>query len=266
MAIIGISAKGAATILTTVNTDKGAHCAAADDRDNAYVCDPKGGRLLIVKDTLAPSGSSAQSPYNSYRVGKRMIHRRDSSPAENVTRHPGDVTITKFWIPDSATADSKRLVGTRALRGFADGAVSILLPSYLTALGLSGIQIGIVLFSTLFGSALVSLWAGFAAHSIGRRRLLLGACALMLATGLGFTYVRNFWPLVVVAFVGTLNPSAGDVSLFLPLEQTALAETVATTDLTRLFALYNVAGALAGASALCLVGCQPLSLRDSAGT
>src|SRR5580693_5993996 len=83
----------------------------------------------------------AQSPYNSYRVGKRMIHRRDSSPAENVTRHPGAVTITKFWIPDSATADSKRLVGTRALRGFADGAVSILLPSYLTALGLSGIQI-----------------------------------------------------------------------------------------------------------------------------
>src|SRR5215471_8419569 len=128
-----------------------------------------------------------------------------------------------FWIPASATADSRRLIRTRALRGFADGLVSILLPSYLTALGLSATQIGIILFGTLFGSALVTLWAGFAAHRLGCRRLLLGASVLMLATGLLFSYVRTLWPLFAVAFVGTLNPSAGDVSLFLPLEQAALA-------------------------------------------
>jgi MFS family permease len=69
----------------------------------------------------------------------------------------------------------------------------------------------------------------------------------MAATGLLFGSLRSFWPLFVVAFIGTLNPSAGDVSLFLPLEQAALAETVATRDLTRMFAIYNVAGALAGA-------------------
>jgi len=117
----------------------------------------------------------------------------------------------------------------------------------LTALGLSATRIGIILFGTLFGSALVTLWAGLVAHRVGCRRLLLGSCALMLATGLGLTYVRSFWPLFVVAFVGTLNPSAGDVSLFLPLEQAALAETVTTRDLTGIFAIYNVAGALAGA-------------------
>jgi MFS family permease len=99
----------------------------------------------------------------------------------------------------------------------------------------------------LSGSALVTLWAGLAAHRIGSRRLLLGACMLMLATGLLFSCARGFWPLFVVAFVGTLNPSAGDVSLFLPLEQAALAGTVMNTDLTRIFAIYNVAGALAGA-------------------
>jgi hypothetical protein len=69
----------------------------------------------------------------------------------------------------------------------------------------------------------------------------------MLVTGLGFTYVRSFWPLFVVAFCGTLNPSAGDVSLFLPLEQAALAESVTARDLTGIFAIYNVAGALAAA-------------------
>ncbi len=117
----------------------------------------------------------------------------------------------------------------------------------MTALGLSATRIGIILFGTLFGSALVTLWAGLVAHRVGRRRLLLGSCALMLTTGLLFGYLRTFWPLFVVAFIGTLNPSAGDVSLFLPLEQAALAETVTTKDLTRIFAIYNVAGALAGA-------------------
>ncbi len=57
MAIIGISSKGAATVLATVKTVDGAHCVAADDRDNAYVCDPTGGRLLIIKDAFAASGS-----------------------------------------------------------------------------------------------------------------------------------------------------------------------------------------------------------------
>ena len=151
------------------------------------------------------------------------------------------------WIPLSATADSRRLIVSRALRGFADGLVSILLPSYLTALGLSATQIGIILFGTLFCSAMLTLWAGFAAHRFGCRRLLLGACVLMLATGLLFSYLQSFWPLLVVAFIGTLNPSAGDVSLFLPLEQATLAGTVTTRDLTRIFAMYNVAGALAGA-------------------
>ena len=123
----------------------------------------------------------------------------------------------------------------------------MLLPSYLSALGLGATQIGIIVFGTLFGSALVTLWAGLAGQRIGRRRLLLGACGLMVATGLGFIYVRSFWPLFAVALVGTLNPSSGDVSVFLPLEQAALAETVVTRELTGIFAIYNVAGALAGA-------------------
>src|SRR6266478_95837 len=83
------------------------------------------------------------------------------------------------WFPASATADSNRLVATRALRGLADGAISVLLPSYLSALGLGATQIGIIVFGTLLGSALVTLWAGFVAHRVGGRRLLVGACGLM---------------------------------------------------------------------------------------
>jgi MFS family permease len=129
----------------------------------------------------------------------------------------------------------------------ADGAVSVLLPSYMGAIGLTATQIGVIVFSTLFGSAMLTLWAGFASARVGKRRLFLMASVLMIATGAGFCYVRTFWGLFIVAFLGTMNPSAGDVSLFLPLEQAALAETVTTRELTGIFSFYNVAGALGGA-------------------
>jgi len=86
--------------------------------------------------------------------------------------------------PPSATTDSKRLITTRGLRGIGDGATSVLLASYLSAIGLSPAQIGVVVFATLFGSALVTLWAGFATRRIGTRRMFLGASVLIDAGSL----------------------------------------------------------------------------------
>src|SRR5229473_5950652 len=151
------------------------------------------------------------------------------------------------WFPQSATTDARLLLTTRALRGLADGAVSVLLPGYLTAIGFSPLKVGAIVFGTLLGSAALTLWVGLATDRLGRRRVLLAACALMMLTGIGFASLTSFWAMFAVAVIGTLNPSAGDVSLFLPVEQAALAETAAVRDLTAMFALYNVAGAMAGA-------------------
>ena len=52
---------------------------------------------------------------------------------------------------------------------------------------------------------------------------------------------------MVVAVAGTLNPSSGDVSLFLPTEQAALAHTVAGPARTLAFAWYSLVGSLTGA-------------------
>ena len=57
------------------------------------------------------------------------------------------------WFPRSATADGKLLLATRALRGLADGAVSVILPSYLTIVGFSPLRVGAIVFGTLLGSA-----------------------------------------------------------------------------------------------------------------
>ena len=156
------------------------------------------------------------------------------------------------WLPPDATADAPRLVAARGVRAFADGFVSVLLPAYLLSLGFNGFQIGAVATSTLAGSAALTLLVGFIAHRYRMRRLLVSAALLMIVTGASFLFLRDFWLLLVVAFIGTLNPSSGDVSVFLPLEQSALSQTVTARERTALFARYSLVGSLVGAlGALC---------------
>ena len=119
---------------------------------------------------------------------------------------------------------TRPLVVARAVRAFADGFASVLLARYLTHLGFSGFQAGVIVTATLLGSAALTLWAGLRLTRFGARSVLLWSCVLMALTGLGFGTITAFWPLVIVAFVGTLNPSGGDVSLFLPVEQSVMAD------------------------------------------
>jgi len=100
---------------------------------------------------------------------------------------------------------------------------------------------------TLLGSGVLTLWVGLRAYRHDYRTLLLLATALMAVTGIGFAVLSDFWPLLLVAFVGTLNPSGGDVSVFLPLEHAMLARTADDHRRTALFARYSLAGTLAAA-------------------
>ena len=146
------------------------------------------------------------------------------------------------------TPDIRRLLWVRGLRGFGDGFVSLLLPLYLIMLGLTPFQVGVIATATLLGSGLLTLAVGLHAYRFRYRTLLLAATALMTATGLGFAVVGEFWPLLIIAVVGTLNPSSGDVSVFLPLEQAVLARVVTDRRRTAVFARYSLVGALAGAA------------------
>src|SRR5262245_36236794 len=95
-------------------------------------------------------------------------------------------------LPASATPDAARLIAARALRGFADGFVSVYLAAYLTLLGLSTFQVGAVVTATLLGSAALTLAVGVVAHRLSPYRVLFGATALMLATGVGFGLCSDF--------------------------------------------------------------------------
>lgn len=153
----------------------------------------------------------------------------------------------RWLLPEGTHASARTILLGRALRAFADGYVAVLLPAYLLALGFGQFEVGLLGTVTLAGSALATLAVGSFGHRWPQRRLLLGAALLMAATGAGFAGLASFWPLAVVAFVGTLNPSSGDVSVFLPLEQAQLAAAAEGEARTTLFARYTVTGSLCAA-------------------
>jgi MFS family permease len=150
-------------------------------------------------------------------------------------------------LPPGVDPEALPLLVARGLRAFADGYMAVLLPAYLLSIGLGTLEVGIVSTATMLGSALATLAVGAWGYRFAGGRLLRGAALLMAATGLGFAGLSSFWPLLVVALVGTLNPSSGDVSVFLPLEHARLAAAAQGHARTALFARYSLLGALCAA-------------------
>ena len=165
---------------------------------------------------------------------------------------------------DTASNHVTRLLVAKGLRAFGDGYVSLLLPLYLLELGFTPLEVGIVATTTLLGSGLLTLLVGLHAWRYHYRTLLLAASALMAATGAGFAVLTDFWPLMLVALVGTLNPSSGDVSVFMPLEHAVLARVVSDRQRTAMFARYSLVGALLAAAGS-LAAALPATIASASG-
>jgi hypothetical protein len=52
LSIVRVSKDGGLSLLGTVPVPEGAHCVVSDHRGVAYVCDPKGGRIVAVRDVF----------------------------------------------------------------------------------------------------------------------------------------------------------------------------------------------------------------------
>lgn len=149
---------------------------------------------------------------------------------------------------DFGRGTTTAICAARALRDFGDGFVAVLLPVYLTALGLGPFEVGVVATAALLGSALTTLGIGLFGHRADQRHLLIAAAGLMVLTGAAFALSSVYWVVLLVAAIGTINPSAGTVSIFVPLEHALLSHVVADADRTRMFARYSLIGALAAAT------------------
>jgi MFS family permease len=136
----------------------------------------------------------------------------------------------------------------RALRGFGDGFAVIILPVYLLAIGLTPQQVGIVASASLLGTAALTLLVGFVAPRYDLRNLFLIGAGLATVTGFVFPMVETVVPALLVAFMGTINPSAGDLGMLIPLEHALLTQETSDRDRTGVFARYSLIGSLTAAA------------------
>lgn len=139
------------------------------------------------------------------------------------------------------------LYAARAARGFADGFAVIILPAYLSEIGYSPFQIGLVAAAALLGSAGATLAVGILARHHDLRRLLLISALAMVLTGIALPSFEAFAFVLLIVFLGTMNPSTGDIGMFVPLEHAMLAHGAPDQDRTRIFARYSLIAAIATA-------------------
>jgi MFS family permease len=173
-------------------------------------------------------------------------------------------TLAKPLALRGLSADGRLLFLTRFLRLFSYGSISVVLAFYLTGLGLSESQTGMLLTLTLLGDTVVSLWMTTHADRYGRRRMLLIGAALMAGAGLTFAFTRQFWLLTLAATIGVISPSGNEVGPFLSIEQAALTSVVSDRIRTEVFAWYTMAGAFATAAGALAAGFLTQSLERRA--
>src|SRR5438093_8812294 len=113
------------------------------------------------------------------------VHRHCSAKSR-----PVHLWHSRYSLFRVLTRDGRLLFLTRVTRLFAYGSLSVVLVFYLTSLGLSASQSGLLLTLTLAGDTVVSLYLTTRADRVGRRRMLIIGAPLMVRAGLIFAYTR----------------------------------------------------------------------------
>ena len=162
-------------------------------------------------------------------------------------------------------SDINLLYAARCVRGIGDGFAVVILPAYLTAIGLTPTQIGFVATASLFGTAVFTLLVGLIARRHDLRNMLVLGAALMAVTGAALPSNEYLIWLATVLFIGTINPSTGDIGVLVPLEHALLARSVADEERTRAFARYSLIGAMSMAAGSLTAGLSDVLISSGFG-
>lgn len=150
---------------------------------------------------------------------------------------------------------------TRIARMFAYGFLAVILALYLSQLGLSETQIGLLFTLTLLGDVLISFWMTTNADRRGRKNILIVGAALMFIAGIVFATSRDFVWLTLAAIVGVISPSGKEIGPFLAVEHAALTQLIDDRDRTNILAWHNLVGSFATAIGALVAGGVAQTLR-----
>jgi MFS family permease len=154
-----------------------------------------------------------------------------------------------------ANRDVRAVFLAKGARTFCYGYLGIMLPVYLSELGLSATGIGTFVTLTLVGSAVLTWAVRGPAERLGARTALLGLAALSVVAAVLLLLTRGPWIAVVAAMLGNVAVGAGETGPFLSIEQVVLARAVEPSQRTAVLSFYNLLGygaAAAGAGTVAL--------------
>src|SRR6185369_8887183 len=172
-------------------------------------------------------GRTGQSPGEDHRLAQ---HQRNCGPhtppvpvsagrqIQRIRQHRRSRQFLLSSTVASLTRNARLLFLTRFVRLFAYGSLSVVLVLYLSSLGLSTSQTGILLTMTLLGDTAVSLALTTQADRFGRRRTLVIGAILMATAGVVFATTSSLWLLFLAGTIGVISPSGNEVGPFLPVE------------------------------------------------
>jgi predicted MFS family arabinose efflux permease len=151
--------------------------------------------------------------------------------------------------------DAQRIFLVQALRAFVYGLGSVLIGVALADLGLSGVEVGLVIAALVAGTALVSTALARFGDRIGRLRSYTALFAVMAVAGTMFALTDSVWLLVLAALTGTVSTEVVESGPFTSIEQAMLPSTTEGRDHARLFGHYNTIATVSGSlGALAAIG------------
>jgi predicted MFS family arabinose efflux permease len=106
----------------------------------------------------------------------------------------------------NSSLDVKLLCAQRFVRIFAYGASTLVLVSYLEALGISKTRIGLFMTLTIAGDVCISFFLTLFADGLGRKAVLALGAMMMVGSGVVFALFENYYVLLAAAIFGVISP------------------------------------------------------------
>ena len=145
----------------------------------------------------------------------------------------------------------------KTVRTFCYGFLGILLPVYLSQLGVGATGVGVAVTLTLVGSAALTWAVRRPAERFGGRATLLALAALSALAAALLLLSDRPWLVVLAAMLGNVAVGAGETGPFLTIEQVMIARAVGPARRTAMLSVYNLLGYGAAALGAAVVAAGP---------
>src|SRR6267142_6748409 len=159
--------------------------------------------------------------------------------------------------------DARLVFVAKTSRTFCYGFLGVLLPVYLSDLGLDAGELGVAVTLTLLASAAMTFGIRWPAERWGPQAALMAQAGLVVISAAVFLLTRQPWVVVAAAMAGNLAVGTGETGPFLSLEQVIVTRDTPRDRLTATLSWYNLTGYAAaglGAAAVTRLGASPQPL------